>query len=375
MSTDGDWSESYICNLFDWHLKEQETMPQLTGAAQWVFKDFATPLRPENPVPRVNQKGLVERDLTPKEAYYVFQSYWSDKPMIHLYGHSWPVRWGEAGEQKMVKVYSNCPEVELFVNGQSAGVRKRNSQNFPAAGLRWSVALQAGKNSLRAVGRRDGIEVVDEIEFEYQTQPWGKPAKLELAVVGRDGDAATIEATLRDEQGVLCLDARNMVRFGVTGDATLMDNLGTSTGSRVVQLYNGKARIRATLGRPDSRRERVVRGLADGHRRVLRLIRNFRSSSRGTVGGCSGNLSRRGSEWAAARLRAASAPRTTADSLLCRHFCTSRMSCTSIAYLVRDILWLRIITVVAMISMVPYYFYCTLTPQWEPIGWQLCSWR
>lgn len=39
-SKDGDWSESYICNLFDWHLKEQETMPWLTGAAQWVFKDF-----------------------------------------------------------------------------------------------------------------------------------------------------------------------------------------------------------------------------------------------------------------------------------------------------------------------------------------------
>src|ERR1700747_2394014 len=53
-SKDGDWSETYICNLFDWHLKEQETMPSLTGAAQWIFKDFATPLRPTNPIPRVN---------------------------------------------------------------------------------------------------------------------------------------------------------------------------------------------------------------------------------------------------------------------------------------------------------------------------------
>src|SRR5215469_3940400 len=101
-SRDGDWSETYICNLFDWHLKEQETMPWLTGAAQWIFKDFSTPERPENPVPRVNQKGLVERDFTPKEGYYVFQSYWTDKPMAHIYGHSWPVRWGDEGEQKMV---------------------------------------------------------------------------------------------------------------------------------------------------------------------------------------------------------------------------------------------------------------------------------
>ena len=61
VSKDGDWSESYICNLVDWHLKEQETMPWLTGAAQWIFKDFSTPLRPDNPVPYVNQKGVVEK--------------------------------------------------------------------------------------------------------------------------------------------------------------------------------------------------------------------------------------------------------------------------------------------------------------------------
>jgi beta-galactosidase len=68
VSKDGDWSESYICNLIDWHLKEQQTMPWLTGSAYWTFKDFSTPIRPENPVPYVNQKGVVERDLTKKEA-------------------------------------------------------------------------------------------------------------------------------------------------------------------------------------------------------------------------------------------------------------------------------------------------------------------
>ena len=39
-------------------------------------------------VPRLNQKGVVERDGTPKESYYVFQSYWAEKPMIHIYGHT-----------------------------------------------------------------------------------------------------------------------------------------------------------------------------------------------------------------------------------------------------------------------------------------------
>ena len=80
-------------------------MTNLTGTAQWIFRDFPTPLRPENPVPFVNQKGLVERDGTPKEGYYVFQSYWAEKPMIHIFGHTWRCRWGKPGEEKLVKVF------------------------------------------------------------------------------------------------------------------------------------------------------------------------------------------------------------------------------------------------------------------------------
>jgi beta-galactosidase len=241
-SKDGDWSETYICNLFDWHLKEQETMPLLTGSAQWIFKDFSTPVRPDNPIPKVNQKGIVERDLTPKEGYYVFQSYWSEKPMVHIYGHTWPVRWGEADEQKLIKVYSNCDTVELFVNGQSQGVKRRNSQDFPAAGLRWMVKLLP-ENRLRAVGRIRNQTVEDEIALQYQTQEWGKPSRLELKELSRHGNSVTIEARLFDEKRVLCLDARNVVRFGIAGDGTLIDDLGTDTAARVVELYNGRAMI------------------------------------------------------------------------------------------------------------------------------------
>ena len=178
VSRDGDWSETYACNLFDWHLKTQETLPWLTGSAQWIFKDFTTPLRVENPVPRVNQKGLVERDMTKKEAYFVFQSYWSDVPMARIYGHSWPIRWGEPGEQKMVKVYSNCDTAELFVNGKSAGVKHRNSQDFPAAGLRWLTPFSAGNNHLRVLATRNNITVTDEIDFLYQTEKWTAPTSL-----------------------------------------------------------------------------------------------------------------------------------------------------------------------------------------------------
>ncbi len=113
-SRDGDWSESYICDLIDWHLKEQETMPWLTGAAYWPFKDFSTPVRPENPVPYMNQKGVVERDMTPKEAFYVFQSYWTEKPMIRIYGHTWPVRWGKPDEEKTIKYILTAMRQSFF---------------------------------------------------------------------------------------------------------------------------------------------------------------------------------------------------------------------------------------------------------------------
>ncbi|HEY9509592.1 MAG TPA: glycoside hydrolase family 2 TIM barrel-domain containing protein [Verrucomicrobiae bacterium] len=246
-SRDGDWSESYIINLFDWHLKEQEQMPNLTGAAQWIFKDFATPLRPENPIPYVNQKGVVERDGTLKESYYVFQSYWSERPMIHIYGHTWPIRWGQSSEAKQVKVFSNCRTVELFVNGISAGVKTRNVTNFPAAGLCWNVKFNEGANTVRAIGQTEQGAISDEIVTEYQTAKWNTPARMQLKQIAATNDVVTIEANACDENGVRCLDAANPVRFGVTGDGCLLDDLGTAHGSRVVQLANGHAQISLQL--------------------------------------------------------------------------------------------------------------------------------
>jgi beta-galactosidase len=248
VSRDGDWSETYACDLFDWYLKTQETLPWFAGSAQWIFKDFPTPLRVENPVPRMNQKGVLERDMTLKEGYFVFQSYWAEKPMAHIYGHSWPVRWGDEGEERVVKVYSNCATAELYLNGKSLGTKQRSCQDFPAAGLRWMAAFAPGKNHLRVVAEKDGVEVEDEIEFEYQTAKWGAPAALKLAEVARDAKTVTVEATLHDANGVLCLDARNVVRFSLAGDGRLIDNLGTSWGARVVQLGNGRARISMERG-------------------------------------------------------------------------------------------------------------------------------
>lgn len=239
-----DWSETYIVKLIDWHLKEQENMLWLTGAAYWPFKDFSTPVRPENPVPYVNQKGVIERDFTKKESYYVFQSYWTKKPMLHIYGHGWPVRWGDEGEEKEVLVYSNCRAVELFANGQSLGIRKRNGQDFPAAGLRWNVKFRKGKNTLRAVAVENKEVVTDELAFEYQTDKWGAAKTFLVNTTLVEDGIVEVNAQLVDEKGIRCLDSRAFIYFDIAGDGELIQNQGTVTGSRKVQARNGRAQIR-----------------------------------------------------------------------------------------------------------------------------------
>jgi len=167
--------------------------------------------------------------------------------MAHIYGHTWPVRWGNEGETKMVKVYSNCPEAELFLNGKSMGLKKRNSQDFPTAGLRWNVIFAKGENHLKIVARKGRDVVTDEISFQYQTEKWGAPAKMVFEKIALQGNTITLQVKFLDKNGVQCLDAINYAEFVFVGDGKLLDNLGTSSGSRKVQAYNGRAIIRAVL--------------------------------------------------------------------------------------------------------------------------------
>lgn len=250
ISEEGDWSENYIVDLFDWHLTVSERLDWLSGTAQWAFKDFATPLRPENPIPYVNQKGLVDRAGKPKDAWYVFKSWWTKYPKFcHIESPTWRERVGKAGEPLQLCVFSNCAEVELYVNGTAVGRKARVPGDFPASGLRWQLLFQEGENHLLAIGFAGGREVTrDTLTVHYTGRKSGKPEEIVLSAQKRTDDLWLVTARVVDNQGQRCLEYNKRVYFSSGGAGRLLVNYGTPTRSQVIEFANGQAAIECMPG-------------------------------------------------------------------------------------------------------------------------------
>ena len=243
----GDWSESYIVDLFDWHLMVSESQPGFAGNAQWAFKDFATPLRAENPIPYINQKGLVDREGRPKEAYWVFKSRWSEDPFCHIYGHSWAERHGEPGESHQVRVYCNTESARLTLNGEALPEKQRDLSVFPASGLSWEVSFAPGNNHLAVSGFKDGREVAaDQLGVRYSDQPFGKPADIRLNSNHAEDGRVLIEAVIVDKKGMRVHSSRERIYLSHTNPGTgghLLSDYGTPDKSTVIEAANGRAVI------------------------------------------------------------------------------------------------------------------------------------
>ncbi len=247
-SRDSDWSESYMLDVMKWHLQVQRTIPALAGTAQWVFKDFGTPLRPENPIPYVNQKGLVDRAGRPKDVYHLFRAYLTNDPVCYIESPSWTVRVGAADQPQQVRVYSNAAHVELFVNSAAQGTKPCNPAAFPAAGLVWHVMLQPGENTLRATGiMPDGRAIESRITQHFIAGAPGEPDRfthtLTPARTPDDLPAHRLTVQLVDAHGIPCVDDRRRVAFALRGKGHLGTERGTPDGCRVVELANGRASV------------------------------------------------------------------------------------------------------------------------------------
>jgi beta-galactosidase len=240
----GDWSENYIVDLFDWHLNVAENDPTFVGNIQWAFKDFGTPLRPEDDIPYMNQKGLVDRNGNPKDAYYVFKSYWSDKPFAYIESHTWTERQGPKDLVRVLNVFSNCPKVEFFHNGVSLGEKIRNVKSYPACGLTWDINFKEGKNTFIAVGTtKDGNKVTDTIDVNYRFTKNDPAIGLKLSVEKMKNGNYLVTAIAVDKNNLRCLDFEDRVYFQCLSGGQTLKNQGTPTGSESIKMSNGKAAI------------------------------------------------------------------------------------------------------------------------------------
>lgn len=249
VARDSDWNENYIVDLFDWHLRVSENLPGFAGNAQWAFKDFGTPLRPENPIPYVNQKGLVDREGKPKDAYYVFASYWSKNPFCYIESKTWTHRNGPQ-EGRDVSVYCNTEKAELYLDGKSLGRKTKDQQSFPAGGLVWAVPFANGPNELSVEGFIDGEHVAsDNLQVTYVVGGQGKFQDLVFTQEDLSDSRVLIMAEAVDADGHRVLDFSERVYFSTLGgDGRLLENFGTPTKSSIIEMANGYAAIEFERG-------------------------------------------------------------------------------------------------------------------------------
>jgi len=117
-----------------------------------LHMEYGTPIRPENPLPFVNMKGLTQRDGVKKDVYHVFASYWKKDPVCWIESPSWNYRTGNKGEAKTISVFCNTDSAELSLNGKALGKKTRDITKYPASGLTWDVEFEEGENTLSVDG-------------------------------------------------------------------------------------------------------------------------------------------------------------------------------------------------------------------------------
>lgn len=138
-----DYSEEYQALYHEHMAKVLDERPYLWSSHVWNMFDFGCAARDEGGVSGRNNKGLVTMDRkTKKDSYYIYQAYWSKKPMIHLCGKRYAQR---AGETTEIRVYSNQPTVALYLNGELAEEKSADKVFV------FTVALKDGFNTVVAV--------------------------------------------------------------------------------------------------------------------------------------------------------------------------------------------------------------------------------
>jgi beta-galactosidase len=180
----------------------------LSGMFIWTGFDYLGEPTPYWWPARSSYFGIVDLAGFPKDAFWLYKSEWTDEPVLHIFPH-W--NWNE-GDTIDVWAYTSCDEVELFLNGQSLGVRNKKEDVFH---LVWRVPWMAGE--LKAVGKSSGKDALEAI-----IKTAGEPAKIILEadrdLIKADGsDLSFITVRITDADGIVVPKANNHIRFKISG--------------------------------------------------------------------------------------------------------------------------------------------------------------
>ncbi|OHQ23964.1 beta-galactosidase [Streptococcus sp. HMSC066F01] len=245
------------------------------GQFIWTGTDYIgepTPWHNQNQTPvKSSYFGIVDTAGIPKNDFYLYQSQWvsaKKKPMVHLLPHwNWENRdlaskVEDAQGKIPVRAYSNAASVELFLNGQSLGVKKFNKKqtsdgrtyqegaNAKELYLEWKVAYQPG--TLEAVARDEAGKEIARDKITTAGQPAGVRLIKEEHAIAADGkDLTYIYYEIVDSQGNVVPTANNLVRFQLHGQGQLVgvDNGEQASrerykaqpdGSWIRRAFNGK---------------------------------------------------------------------------------------------------------------------------------------
>lgn len=161
-----DFSIEYQQTYIEHYLPFIENTEWISGCAYWNFIDFNVAARQES-MPRVNNKGLAYNNRLWKDVAYYFKAMWrKDIPVIRIASRDWEVRTGEINRPQAIKLYSNMPEVELFINGQSIGCQKTSNCHTV-----FNVILPEGISVLMAQGIKNGKTAQDAMTIQFKSLP------------------------------------------------------------------------------------------------------------------------------------------------------------------------------------------------------------
>lgn len=213
----------FSCSSYDncstpWGSTHEETWKVVkkynyfSGMYIWTGFDYLGEPTPYTWPARSSYFGIVDLAGLPKDSYYMYQSEWTSKPVLHVFPH-W--NW-KNGDSVDVWAYFNSDEVELFLNGKSLGTKRKSGDDLH---VMWRIPYEPG--TLKAVSRTKGKAVLTQ---EIRTA--GAPARLVLSpdrkVIKADGsDLSFVTVRVVDANGTTVPYAENLVKFQLSGEGLI----------------------------------------------------------------------------------------------------------------------------------------------------------